>query len=258
MQPPFPPLLFALMLFIGMLTMLEVGRFLARRKRDGTPDGLNTIEAAVFALFGLLLAFTFSGAATRFQEKRMLVAHEASAIRAAYLRVDLLSQKDQAAVRELFRQYLDSRLETYRKLPDMKLAKDEMAKSDQLQNRIWAAAITSASAPEAPPAISLVLLPALNEMIDMAETRTMALQVHPPAIIFVLLFGLALLCSLLAGFRMGHRPQREWLHILAFVAFTTLVIYTMMDVEYPRFGLIRLVDADQALIHVREGMHEPS
>jgi hypothetical protein len=30
---------------------------------------LGTIETAVFALFGLLIAFTFSGAAMRFQEK---------------------------------------------------------------------------------------------------------------------------------------------------------------------------------------------
>ena len=254
MKPPFPPLLYSLLLFIGMLVMLEVGRFLAGRKRDGAHDGLNTIEAAVFALFGLLIAFTFSGAATRFQEKRMLVADEANAIKTAYLRVDLLPRKDQAAVRELFRQYLDSRLATYRKLPDMKAAANEMEKSKQLQNGIWAAVIAAASAPGARSTIAFLLLPTLNPMFDIAETRTMALQVHPPPIIYFLLFALGLLCSVLAGFRMGHRPQRDWLHVLAFVGFTTLVIYTMLDVEYPRIGVIRLAGADQALVDVRESM----
>jgi hypothetical protein len=37
---------------------------------DGERNNLGTIEGAVFALFGLLKAFTFSGAASRFNEKR--------------------------------------------------------------------------------------------------------------------------------------------------------------------------------------------
>jgi hypothetical protein len=254
MKPPFPPLLYSALMFIGMLIMLEVGRRLAGRKQDSANEGLGTIEASVFALFGLLIAFTFSGAATRFQEKRMLVAQEASVIRTAYLRVDLVTREHQPAVRELFRQYLDSRLETYRKLPDIKAAAVEMERSKQLQNGIWAAVITEAGIPGAPTSITFLLLPALNQMFDIAEIRSMALHVHPPAIIYLLLFALGLLCSVLAGFRMAHRPQRDWLHILAFVVFTTLVINTMLDVEYPRVGLIRLAEADQALLDLRESM----
>jgi hypothetical protein len=34
----------------------------------------------VFALFGLVVAFTFAGAASRFNEKRMLIAEEANRI----------------------------------------------------------------------------------------------------------------------------------------------------------------------------------
>jgi hypothetical protein len=254
MKPPFPPLLYGFLLAVGMVAMLEVGRILARRKRDRAHESLGTIEGAVFALFGLLIAFTFSGAATRFQEKRMLVAEEASAIRTAYLRVDFVQRDRRPEVRELFRQYLDSRLETYRKLPDMKAAAVVMARSRQLQTRIWAAVIAAARTPGAPGAVTFLLLPALNQMFDVEETRTMALQVHPPAIIYVLLFALGLLCSVLAGFRIGHWPQRDWLHILAFVGLTTLVIYTMLDVEYPRYGLIRLSGADHALVELREGM----
>jgi hypothetical protein len=184
----------------------------------------------------------------------MLVAEETSAIRTAYLRVDLATRDHQPAIRELFRQYLDSRLETYRRLPDIKAAAVEMARSKQLQNRIWASAIASARVPGAPSSITFLLLPALNLMFDIAETRTMALHAHPPAIIYLLLFALALLCSVLAGFRMANRPQRDWLHILAFVTFTTFVINTMLDVEYPRVGLIRLADADQELVDLRESM----
>jgi hypothetical protein len=66
----------------------------------------------MFALFGLVVAFTFSGAASRFNEKRILIAEEANTIETAYLRLHLLSQEARPELQELFRQYVGSRLET--------------------------------------------------------------------------------------------------------------------------------------------------
>ena len=66
MAPPVPPLLFALLLLAGMLALLETGRRIGIRRQskesEGERGGLGTIEGAVFALFGLMVAFTFSGA----------------------------------------------------------------------------------------------------------------------------------------------------------------------------------------------------
>jgi hypothetical protein len=251
------PLLYSALLLVGMLVMLEVGRFLALKSipgEDGGRDRLDTVEAAVFALFGLLIAFTFSGAANRFEEKRMLVAEEANDIGTAYLRVDLLAPAAQPALRGLFRDYLDSRIETYRKLPDMSAAMAEMAKSKDLQNRIWTAAIEATRGPDSATNAALLLLPALNAMFDITTTRTMALQVHPPRVIFGLLFALGLVCSLLAGHRMAIRGRRNWLHILGFTFFTVVVVYVILDVEYPRVGLIRISGADQVLVELRQSM----
>src|SRR5437764_15377105 len=118
MEPPISPWLFAVLLFGGMLIMLEVGRRLGIRRRltesEGERGSLGTIEGAMFALFGLVMAFTFSGAASRFNEKRRLIAEEANTIETAYLRFHLLSQEARTELQELFRQYVDSRLETYR------------------------------------------------------------------------------------------------------------------------------------------------
>lgn len=83
----------------------------------------------------------------------------------------------------------------------------------------------------------------------------MALRIHPPRIVYALLFGLGLICSLLAGYRMAIGQHRSWLHIFGFTIITVIVAYVILDVEYPRTGLIRLETSDQALIQVREGMH---
>ena len=170
MEPPIPPLLFALLLLIGMLLLLEVGRRLGVRRRpkesEGERGGLGTVEGAVFALFGLMVAFTFSGAASRFNEKRMLVAEEVNCIETAYLRLHLLSHQAQPALQELFRHYVDSRLETYRRLPNMAAAEMEMAKSKKIQEEVWTEAVAATRLPDSHPSSGLLLLPALNNMID--------------------------------------------------------------------------------------------
>jgi len=259
MEPPIPPLLFALLLLIGMLVLLEVGRRLGVRRRpkesEGERGGLGTVESAVFALFGLMIAFTFSGAASRFNEKRMLTAEEVNCIETAYLRLHLLSHQAQPALKELFRRYVDSRLETYRRLPNMVAAEMEMAKSKKIQEEVWNEAIAATRLPDSHPSSGLLLLPALNNMIDISTTRTMALQIHPPRIIYALLLGLGLICSLLAGFRMSSGQQRSWLHILGFTVLTVIIVYVMLDVEYPRAGLIRLESADQLLVKLRASMN---
>jgi hypothetical protein len=239
-----------------MLVLLETGRRLAIRRglEDSEEQRLGTIEGAVFALFGLLVAFTFSGAASRFNDKRMLIAEEANAIGTAYLRLRLLPQEAQPGLQELFRHYVDSRLECYRKMPDMGAAQLEMAKSQKLQEEIWTKAVVATRDPSSHPDAGKLLLPALNTMIDITTTRTMALQMHPPRIIYALLFGLGLICSLLAGYRMASGQNRSWLHILGFALITVIVVYVILDVEYPRAGLIRLEAGDQFLVTVRESM----
>lgn len=258
MEPPIPPVLYAVLLFIGMLVAPAVGRRLAVRDARGRPEGekdnLDTIETAIFALFGLLIAFTFSGAAIRFQEKRMLVAEEANAIGTAYLRVDLVAAEAQPAIRERFRQYADSRIETYRRLPDMNAAGVHMARSNALQDEIWAASIAAVRLPGSHPSSGVNLLPALNSMIDITTVRTLSFQNHPPRVVFFLLFVLGLLCSFLAGYRMPGHAHRSWLHITGFSLVTVVVVYVTLDLEYPREGLIQLERADQVLVEVRDRM----
>ncbi len=258
MEPPISPLIFSAVLFIGMLLLLEAGRRLGVRRKPGESElersNLGTVEAAVFALFGLLVAFTFSGAALRFNEKRMLIADEANAIGTAYLRLHLVAQHAQPELQELFRQYVDSRLETYRKMPDMEAAAIEISKSEQFQQQIWTKAVAATTLPDSHSDAGKLLLPALNSMIDITTTRMMALQAHPPNIIYGLLFVLGLLCSLLVGYRMATGQHRSWLHILSFVVITVIIVFVILDVEYPRAGLFRLEASDQVLVHVRESM----
>jgi hypothetical protein len=249
--------IFAMSLFLGMLLILEVGRRMAIRERakgsDQDPRGIGAVEGAVFALFGLLLAFTFSGAVERFDKHRELIAEETNAIGTAYLRLDLLPTNAQPTLRELFGKYLDARLEVYRKLPDIEAAQAALTTSTHLQEEIWIQAVDASRLTDSHPDAAKLLLPALNTMIDITTTREMAANLHPPAIIFILLFAFALACSLLAGYGMATSP-RSWPHILGFAVVTVITVFVVLDIEYPRQGLFRADAYDQALIDLREGM----
>jgi len=251
-------LLFALGLFLGMLVLLEVGRRIGARRLaedpKGAEAGVGSVEGAVFALLGLLIAFTFSGATSRFDARRQLIIEETNDIGTAYLRLDLLPADAQPALREKFRAYLDTRLEVYRKIPDMAAAKVEIMKANQLQMEIWRQSVAASRAPGTSVAAPLLLLPALNAMIDITTTRTMAGQIHPPMVIFALLFGLALASSLLVGYGMAMSKARNWLHILSLAFVMVVSVYVILDIEYPRLGFIRVDSFDQALVELRESM----
>lgn len=253
-------LLSAVGLFIGMLLFMEIGRRAGIRRIKEDPEsarsGLGTVDGAAFALFGLLIAFTFFGAASRFNWRRELILDEANAIGTAYLRLELLPTNMQPALRDLFRKYLDSRLLFYAKLSDIGIdaAMKELAVSTKLQGQIWTQAIAATRAEGAHPNAGMLLLPALNEMSDITTTRTMAIRTHPPPIILILLFGLGLFCAVLAGYGMASTKRRAWIHVIGFVAITVITIYVILDMEHPRWGLIRIGTYDQVLIELRENM----
>src|SRR5882762_8150248 len=186
-------------LFLGMLLFLEIGRRAGiRRSHDDSAaaaEGIGAVDGAVFAILGLLIAFTFSGAATRFDARRQLIVEETNHIGTAYLRLDVLPADLQPALRDSFRRYLDSRIETYRKILDMTAVRESLARGNELQREIWRQAVEAVQADGAPLTAPMLLLPALNAMIDIATTRTMAAQMHPPRVVFVMLFGLALAAS---------------------------------------------------------------
>ncbi len=249
---------FTLALFFGMLLLLEIGRRIGVYRIAKDPEraraGVGAIEGAIFGLFGLLIAFTFSGAASRFDSRRQLIVAETNDIGTAYLRLDLLPADRQPALRENFRRYVDARRESYRKLPDIAAAKEENIKALKLQEEIWRLAVAASRTEGASPAAPMLLLPALNDMIDITTTRTMITQLHPARIVFAMLFGLALASALLAGYAMAGANSRSWLHMVAFAFVISFAVYVILDMEYPRLGLIQVDTFDRALTELRESM----
>jgi len=243
-------------LFATMLLCQEWGRRIGESRKRFDPEfdkGGGAAEAAVFGILGLFFAFTFSGAGERFDERRHQIVDEGSAIERAWLRLDMLPKSAQPALRELFRNYLDSRLESYRRIPDMKAVAEERARTVVIQKKIWDAAVAAAeSTGHQYPYI--VVLPAINDMVEIAATRNAATRIHPPFPVFLVLGILSLVGAILAGYSLAKQVRRNWLHVIAYSAVMTLSIYLIADLEFPRFGFVRIDSMDDVLIELRHAM----
>lgn len=251
-------LTYSIALVIVMAVCLEAGRrFAVQREKvkSEAEAGKKIVEGAFLGLLSLLIAFAFSGAISRFDHRRDLVIEEANDIGTAYLRVDLLSPETQPQMRELFRNYVDARLGIYRALPVLDAAKNELHRSEEIQQQIWTLAVTSTSSPESVhPDAGKHVLPALNTMIDISNSRTWAAQMHPPVIIYGLLFVVAVIASFIAGASLASGTSRAWIHIIGFVLLVGCSVFVTIELEYPRIGFINIEKYDQALVDVREGM----
>ena len=249
--------LFVPALFLCMLALLSAGHHIGRRRMATESEhervGLVSIETAIFGLLGLMFAFTYSGAAQRFEQRRALAIQEANAVGTAWLRLDLLPASAQPPIREEFRRYARLHVEAYEALPDYDAFSAKLGQAKVMQIALWAAAVRAL--PEAPPVATQLLLPALNDMIDVTGTREALTRVHTPGAIVGCLAALALFSSLLAGYGLaGSRSWSRYLHMMGFAVAVAGTIYLVLDYDHPRFGLIRVDFADEALAAAVAGM----
>lgn len=247
---------FALLVFFGIAISFTIGRRLgmraAQRDPKGFTEGNAAIDGAVYGLFGLLLAFTFSGAATRFDARRELMGREANAIGTAYLRLDLMPGDVREGAKKKMRDYLDARIEMFASARDRPVALAAMARAQRLQSEIWTDAVAATRVPGGPPAIAL--LPPLNEMIDITTTQRVAWETHPPKVVFGMLGVVALVAALLGGHAMGAAKTHHLMHTIVYATVLAATSYIILDLEYPRLGLIRVDSADQVLVDLRASM----
>lgn len=251
--------------FAGCLFLLHYGRQLGlgylRKHGGNTMPGFPTIEGAVFALIGLLLAFTIAGALQRYDERRQLVVQEATALSTAHDRLGLFERQARDLQNRL-KEYTRARIDLYRMPHDFspwELAelwpREQQLKILELKNKLWNA--TAAACPESNyhPACALALT-ALGNAFEAARLRLGAAEKHPPQIVYLMLFALGLGGSLLAGFGMAAAPSPSWIHMVIFAGTMALTLYVVTDMEFPRLGLLRIEYFDHFLVDAYDQMND--
>lgn len=253
----FYALALAIALFLGMLLFLELGRRVgvhqtAKFGKDARA-GVGVVENSIYGLFGLLLGFMFSGAAGRFEHRRSLIAETVNATGTAWQRVDMLAAEQQPPIRDAFRGYVDAVLAWYTAAPGTTTTTREPPALMRAQNEVWnlsVAACTTTAGERA----RMLLLPALNDMFGSVERERVARIMHPPMLVFVMLGIAALASALFAGYGMAVGAHRNWMYIIGIAAAVSIAAYVVLELEFPRLGLVRVDEFDQTLHDLRTTM----
>lgn len=231
-----------------MLIVYALGHRYSRRHTRPPPpsEGSKAIHAAIFAIMGLLIAFSYSKAYSRLDERRELTVKEVNAIGTAYSRIDLLSQTSQIELRKNFKQYIALRARYYNSLQNTNDMEAEHRNTAALEREIWRHAIENTQGPDNVSA-RLLLIPALNAMGDIVLERSMTAQSHPPLVVFLLLSIIAILCAGVTGYSSGHLDKKSFnLYNITFAIVVSFTFYIILDIEHPTEGLITLNKANEA------------
>lgn len=165
------------------------------------------VQGAVLGLLGLLLGFTFAMSVGRHDARRGMVVEEANAIGTAWLRAGLLPGDYPEPVKALLRRYVEIRL-AGREVADnqVKLA-EALAASAEVQDALWAHA--EAAAKEAPNAVVVSFINALNTMID-TDVKRVAVGIHIPVTVWVLVVFVAAFGCFISAYGSGAQGARSY------------------------------------------------
>ena len=216
------------------------GRRLQGQESELSKNVSNTLKGSIFALVALLLAFSFSATSNRYDMRQRLVLEQANAIGTAYLRAGLLSDEAGAGIRRILRQYVDVRLEHYRSGYHTARSTALQAEIELLMGDLWLEVEReNAAHPEA--IRTSLIVPAVNEVIDLSSSRAWANRNHLPDPVLALLLGSVIISSLLLGHSSGQAARRHPGLWLASNVVLALVLYVVLDFDRPRRGMI-LID----------------
>lgn len=239
-------------LIIGLLASVEIGFRVGQSRSRGSDSGkameTGAIQGAMLGLLGLLLGFSFAGASGRFMERQDLISREANSINAAWLRADLLDEPYASSLREELQTYVDARVEASESL-HQGLGADVVSNMMAIHERIWA---TTVDGVEAKPRVMVAVTNPVNDVFDLHGMRVAAAHKHLPGLVVALLVCCSALTLGVIGYACALAKRRNTLLTSVIAVLIAAALWTTIDLDRSRIGLIQVSDA--ALVDLQTRM----
>jgi len=236
---------------------MEIGCFGSRLFQRGKravepPDGQGFLLTAALALLGLLIAFTFSMASGRFDERRQALLSEANAVGTTYLRFQIVDEPYRSELSADLLSYLDARSSFFAAGVDTPAIARADAATGRTETRMWSKlADWIRTHPGASANVSL--MQATNDMFDLAASDRVVREARVPLTIIRAIALYALIAAVLLGQNFATRK-----HIHLFAAATVFVLVALsisliLDLDRPASGTITVSTAafDRAAASIR-------
>ena len=231
--------LVALGLIAGIVAAHEIGFWLG--SQTGSADELfdrqvGLVRTSTAALVAFLIGFAFSGAASRFIDRLDIIVKEANALGTAYLRADSMAEPQRGDLKAALKEYTTDRV-TLLSREGHNQIEPLLAKVSGLHERMWRSAIkgTQDNAP-----LMAIVLPPLNEIIDLHSTHLAMARRHLPIPIMAALLGAAAIGVGMLGFGNGRVGRRFSVLDFVYGAVLAVALWMTIDLDYPGIGIIRV------------------
>jgi hypothetical protein len=235
---PLPILFFAFagLLWLAMESGYRFGRWRRLRIADEKEQPVGAMVASILGLVALVLGFTFSLAAGRFDARRMAVLEEANAIGTTYLRSRLLPDEQRREVARLLREYVALRIEAVQTGD----AEGALVRTEEIHEQLWQQA-TSAAAQDTGSIMTGIFIQSLNDVIDIHAKRILfGLRSRIPLVIWAGLFGLAMLGIASIGYQSGLSATRRSPAMLCLIISFAIVLLLIADLDRGQEGLLQV------------------
>jgi hypothetical protein len=235
----YPLLLFATgfgaMCFVSW-TGLRLRDRAARAGRVRSED-FDLIAGATLSLLALIIGFTFSMAAARYDQRRNLEAAEANAIGTEFQRASLLAAPDAARVRALLKAWLDQRILFFSDESGGSGLAQINQRTDLLEGQLWASVQGPATAQ--PTAVTALVVAGMNTVLDARGFTQAALWNRIPREAWVLMVAIALCSNALLGY--GSQDSKGWRRLSLVLPLCVSISFLLIaDIDAPQHGLIRV------------------
>jgi hypothetical protein len=234
---------------------MEGGYRFGRWRHTNSPDEkeqpVGAMVASILGLLALVLGFTFSLAASRFDARRQTVLEEANAIGTTYLRARLLPEPQRSEIARLLEQYVDVRIRAVQEnKPD-----EYVKRSEAIHELLWAQTKVVADQDQHS-IITGIFIQSLNETIDLHAKRVMVgLRSRIPLVIWAGLLTLAFIGMGAVGYQSGLSATRRSPTMPVLVLAFAVVLSLIADLDRVQEGVLRV--SQQAMIDLQGTMAAP-
>lgn len=239
----------------------EIGYRIGDRAKTGLHENpFGVLQAAIFGLVALLLAFSFSLGISRYDARRIAIVREAGSMRVVMRRSELLDSEAAALMHGYLDEYVNARI-AFAAAGDFGPNRSgALQKSEALQAKMWSVALAEARSNQRPEILRL-FIEALDSMFVQDDDVEEILTAHIPDVVIGVLTVVIVFASTLLGVGYGRTGRRGTIAIVFFAIVMAAVVGVNIDLDRSQRGFIRVslqpLEAVRQLLNQSPTQNEP-
>lgn len=245
-------LIFVAILLIALEGGYQFGRWSRKHKIvSSEKEYKDLVLTAMYALLGLMLAFTYTFTLSRADMRKQALIDEANAIGTAFLRAEMLEEPTQTELRIALLEYARTRVIRPDIAGDNEKLKNVIDQSNRAQARIWPV-IQQMLDKSKPGPVEVSIVHSMNDLYDIGTKRLAVSFDQLPFVLLIILLFLTCTSLALTGFNAGLSGKMNRGGLVLLVIFLSVVILIITDFDRSFKGFVQI--SQQSLLDVINGM----